>query len=163
MHSLCPECDERLSPGARQCVCGWKNPAYFKGRDKAPTDPEGWRCSWTNGNKRCRYPGAISDGLRGDGRYLCGFHFRGGDASEAARITDESYEWDGKADSYLAMRFAEQKAATNVRATSGEKPQAERVTGKLRNDAGGNAAIPIVHAAMAGLGDKVQPEYAADF
>jgi hypothetical protein len=162
MHSLCPECDERLNPAARQCVCGWKNPAYFKGKDKAPHDPDGWRCGWTNGNKQCRYPGSINSGLRGDGRYLCGFHFRGGDASEAARITDESYGWDGKPESYLAMRFAEQKSArANAGSEGGEKQAAPGVSRKLRNDAGGDAAIPIVHAAMAGLGDEVEPGYAA--
>ena len=164
MHSLCPECDERLSPGARQCVCGWKNPAYFKGKDKAPHDPDGWRCGWTNGMKRCRYPGAINSGLRGDGRYLCGFHFRGGDASEAARITDESYQWDGKADSYLAMRFAEQKAArANAGTARGEESKAAGVSRELRNDSRGNAFVPIVHAAMAGMEGNLQPDYAADF
>lgn len=136
MHSLCPECDERLSPGARQCVCGWKNPAYFRGSDKAPVDPQGWRCAWTNGNKRCRYPGAISSGQRGEGRYLCGFHFRGGDASEAARITDESYGWDGKPESYLALRIAGQRAA-NAGAVAREKQAGAGGAGIVRDDASG--------------------------
>lgn len=158
MHSLCPECDERLSPGARQCVCGWKNPAYFRGKDKAPHDPEGWRCGWTNGNKQCRYPGAINSGLRGDGRYLCGFHFRGGDASEAARITDESYEWDGKADSYLAMRFAEQKQA---RANAGTGSPQERAgayaASVFRDDAFGEAGVDGLPKKISALVPGLQP------
>ena len=136
MHSLCPECDERLSPGARQCVCGWKNPAYFRGVERATVDANHWRCVWTNGARRCRYPGTMSGGLKGDAKFYCAFHFRGGDASEAARITDESQGWDGKPESYLAMRFAAQRAASAYAGAIAREKQADSgVSGVVRNDA----------------------------
>lgn len=156
MYSACPECDERLNPSARQCACGWKNPALFRGSEKAFFDADHWRCAWVNGSRRCRYPGSVSHGLKGDAKYYCPFHFGGPDASEAARITDESYRWDGKPDSYLAMRIAAQKAP-NAGGNGREKPQGAGVSGQLRNDAGRNAAVPIVHAAMAGMAGEMEP------
>lgn len=159
MHSLCPECDERLSPGARQCVCGWKNPAYFKGREKALVDPDGWRCSWTNGAHRCRYPGSMSHGLKGDAKWLCAFHFREGDPSVAARITEESYEWDGKAESFIALRKASQVAKPAKPASAGaEERKGAYAASVFRDDEIGASTISIANAALAGLAPRVQSE-----
>lgn len=97
-YRVCPECAERLSPEARQCVCGWK-------QEKGPTrDLFHGKCTYTDGDDRCRFPGALSQAQKGDGRWLCAFHFFNGDPIHAARIVESSFKWDGKPDSYLRMR-----------------------------------------------------------
>lgn len=158
MHSLCPECDERLSPGARQCVCGWKNPAYFKGKEKALVDPDGWRCSWTNGAHRCRYPGSMSHGLKGDAKWLCAFHFREGDPSVAARITEESYEWDGKAESFIALRKASQVAKPAKPGGSGtEERKGTYAAREFRNDEFGEEGMAQLPKRISDLVPGFQP------
>ena len=103
-YRICPECSERLAHDARQCACGWKDPAHFKSGKSI--DPMHGKCTWTDGADRCRYPGSISSGFKGDGRFLCAFHFFNGDPIHAARIVQASFDWDGKPESYLALRKA---------------------------------------------------------
>jgi hypothetical protein len=45
------------------------------------------------GMERCRYPGSVSPGTRGEGPWFCRHHFICGDASEGGRIVAESREW----------------------------------------------------------------------
>ncbi len=100
---ICPECSERLSHDARQCACGWKDANSFKGKS---LDPFYGKCSYMDGTDRCRFPGALNHAQRGDGRWLCAFHFFNGDAIHAQRILQNSFDWDGKPESYLRMRQA---------------------------------------------------------
>ena len=97
--TLCPECDERLSPGARQCACGWKP----GGKGLAP-DPFAGLCAYTAGGDRCRFPASISHGLKVDGRYLCAFPFFNGDPIHAGRSVANIFYWAGNPASYLRMR-----------------------------------------------------------
>ena len=97
-YRVCPECSERLSPEARQCACGWK-------QDKGPAkDLFHGKCTYTDGDDRCRFPGALTSAQKGDGRWLCAFHFFNGDPIHAARIVESSFKWDGKPESYIRMR-----------------------------------------------------------
>ena len=97
-YRVCPECSERLSQEARQCACGWKESG------KKSVDPFHGKCTWVDGDDRCRFPGSMSHGLKGDGKFLCAFHFFNGDPIHAQRITQNSFDWDGKPESYLRMR-----------------------------------------------------------
>ena len=99
---VCTECSERLAPDARQCACGWKDPAYFGGGKSR--DPMHGKCSWFDGTDRCRFPGAITHAQKGDGKWFCAFHFFNGDPIHAARIVQASFDWDGSPEDYLRMR-----------------------------------------------------------
>lgn len=129
-------------------------------------------CSWNDSHgTTCKWPGPFSADTHGGGRYYCVWHWRafGLDRlemkSEGDRIVRDSYEWDGSPESYLARRIASQARtpAANAGTDGGKESQGPRVEGKLRNDAQRNAPIPIAHAALAGLGGDLQPEYGADF
>jgi hypothetical protein len=98
---VCPECSERLSSDARQCACGWKDASLS---NKRTVDPFHGKCSWFDGTDRCRFPGAMSHGLKGDGKLLCAFHFFNGDPTHGARIVKASFDWDGSPEDYLRLR-----------------------------------------------------------
>ena len=99
----CPECSERLSADARQCACGWKE---GKG-----VDPFHGKCAWKDGVDRCRFPGSISHGQRGEPPWYCAFHFFDTGAEHGARIVKSSFDWDGNPATYHAMRVAHQNRA----------------------------------------------------
>ena len=129
-------------------------------------------CSWNDSHSTsCKWPGVFSSDTHGGGRYYCIWHWRAFSLdkidmkAEGDRAVRESLEWDGSPESYLALRMqaAQHKKPAHARAESGEEPEAAGVSRELRNDARGNAAIPIVHAAMAGMEGNLQPDYAADF
>lgn len=113
-YRVCPECSERLSFEARQCACGWK-------QEKGPAkDLFHGKCTYTDGDDRCRFPGALTHAQKGDGRWLCAFHFFNGDPIHAARIVANSFEWDGKPDSYLRMRSAFQARSAMASVPGGQ-------------------------------------------
>ena len=99
---VCPECYERLSPDARQCACGWKEGSG------AAKDPFHGKCTWVDGGDRCRFPGSMSSAVRaGSDKWLCAFHFfNNGGGVHAARIVQNSFDWDGTPESYFQMRKA---------------------------------------------------------
>lgn len=99
----------------------------------------------------------MSDSLRGDGRWLCAFHFREGDPSVAARITDESYEWDGKAESFIALRKASQVAKPAKPASPADEERKSAYAARVfRDDEDGIQTVSIGNAALAGLAPRVQ-------
>lgn len=61
--------------------------------ERPRTDPERWRCSWTDGRERCHYPGSISSGTRGEGPWRCRFHFFCDDAVMGQRFIEESRDF----------------------------------------------------------------------
>lgn len=108
----CPECGAELKAAARSCrACGWESKGA---RSQAPVDPDHGRCSWVAGLGRCRFPGALSRGTHGDAPFYCAWHFQEPDAMRGEEIVRQSRDWDGSAESYMAMRKA--------RATTAETP-----------------------------------------
>ena len=52
------------------------------------------RCTWTATNgEPCRFPGTLSDGLKGDGRWMCPHHFRSNDQAASDEIVARSIRW----------------------------------------------------------------------
>jgi hypothetical protein len=104
--SQCPDCSRGLKPGGRNCICGWEAPQAPGSRrvDGPPADPERGRCDWVSGLGRCRFPGTLSEGTRGDLPFFCAWHFQCGDPAYGERVVRQSRDWDGMTESYLAMR-----------------------------------------------------------
>lgn len=116
-YRVCPECSERLDDNARRCACGWKP-------DSGPSrDPFHGKCGWVDGGDRCRFPGTNSHAMKGDGKWLCAFHFFNGDPAHASRIVANSFDWDGKPESYLRMRKEAASRPRVVSNTGGEGVQ----------------------------------------
>lgn len=69
-------------------------------------------CSWmtkTMPSVQCRWPGAYSNGLHGDGRWRCYMHHKLssdglGDTALADNVATESLDWDGSALDYIHYR-----------------------------------------------------------
>jgi hypothetical protein len=70
-----------------------------------PTSTRG-QCEWHANGTQCQFPGSVSHGQLGGGPWYCGWHFRCSDGAAGARIVEQSHEWDGRPESYLAMRRA---------------------------------------------------------
>ena len=105
----CPGCDRTLRLGAKSCSCGWAAADKPRSAPAPLADADRGRCAWTSGVTRCRFPGSMSHGLRGELPFFCPWHFRGPDQQAGAEIVRQSLEWDGKPESYLAMRRASMK------------------------------------------------------
>lgn len=121
-------------------------------------------CSWNSSNgTSCRFPGPFSSGTHGDSRYYCPFHWAlfSKDAffkrMEGDAIVRRSIEWDGKTESYLALRA---EAAKSARAFDGSAKAGEKsaqqgkdaIPSELRNEPGRNEGVSSFHVAMAGMG-----------
>lgn len=63
-------------------------------------------CEWNANISRCGFPGSMSHGQLGSGPWYCAWHFRCGDGATGAAIVRQSQKWDGKPETYLAMRRA---------------------------------------------------------
>lgn len=63
-------------------------------------------CEWNANGMRCCFPGVMSRGQLGGGPWYCGWHYRCEDGITGAQIVAQSHAWDGKPESYLAMRRA---------------------------------------------------------
>lgn len=101
----CPGCDRSLKPAARSCPCGWAMPdAIKRGEDEKRHDPHRGRCSWNGPAGRCRFPGALSNGTRGDQPFYCWLHFRCEDPVTGDLMTEKSNRWDGDFEALVAMR-----------------------------------------------------------
>lgn len=50
------------------------------------------QCSWISDGDQCEFPGTMSEGLKGDGRWLCPHHFRA-DRVTGAEIVERSKRW----------------------------------------------------------------------
>lgn len=127
-------------------------------------------CSWVGKGGSCRYPAGLSLDTHGKGRCYCIWHWRCFDLDgieqrlKGDRIVLESCEWDGKAESYLALRLADAKRekAHDAGANGREEQEGPGVAGQLRNDAERNAPVPIVRGPLARMGSYLQPIFAAD-
>lgn len=104
-------------------------------------------CSWNSGNgTSCRFPGPFSSGTHGDSRYYCPFHWAlfSKDAFckrlEGDAIVRRSLEWDGKTESYLALRTKMEKETGQPRA---------------RDDAAGAKPLPELPASVSSLVPRV--------
>lgn len=68
-------------------------------------------CSWVSNGEQCRFPGSMSDGLKGDGRWFCALHFRSKDDPIACdEIVQRSLRWEllpNRAEAWVAMRRKE--------------------------------------------------------
>ena len=67
-------------------------------------------CSWISNGEQCRFPGTMSDGLKGDGRWLCPFHHRTSDMVMADEIVERSKRWEAmpnRAEAWVAARKRE--------------------------------------------------------
>jgi len=69
-------------------------------------------CSWMTRSLpslQCRWPGAFSGGLHGDGRWRCYMHFKlsnegHGDSALADDVVNASLDWDGATLGYIQFR-----------------------------------------------------------
>lgn len=69
-------------------------------------------CSWLTSSipsRQCRWPGAFSSALNGEGRWRCYFHFKLlneglRDSALADEIVRQSEDWDGKPMEYILAR-----------------------------------------------------------
>lgn len=59
-------------------------------------------CSWVS-DRPCRFPAPFSHNTLG-GPWWCPWHFRCSTHQHGAEITEASYRWDGRPESYLEMR-----------------------------------------------------------
>lgn len=117
-------------------------------------------CSWVGYGGSCRYPGNLSLDTHGKGRCYCVWHWRCFDLDgieqrlKGDRIVRESFDWDGKAESYLALRLADSKRenAPDAGANGREKQEGAGVSGQLRDDAQRVAGVPIFRNALARVG-----------
>lgn len=101
---LCPECNRAVPRDAAACSCGWLIPQRL-GSSRSKSNPRHGRCAWTDTRGcGCQYPGALSQGTRGESPFYCGFHFLCDNASEGDAIVDRSQSWDGDMASYIELR-----------------------------------------------------------
>lgn len=78
----CPECSERLSPDARQCVCGWGKKTKIEHRRHDMI------CTWNSGAMTCSHPvGQFREGATSG---FCIFHRSNSSGSVAYNIASES-------------------------------------------------------------------------
>lgn len=100
----CLECNRAIPTRDSACSCGWVIPQRLTtGRPKS--NPRHGKCAWTDSRGcGCQYPGALSQGTRGEGPFFCGFHFLCGNAIAGDEIVRQSDSWDGDMASYIEMR-----------------------------------------------------------
>lgn len=100
--SECPVCDRKLKGGATACPCGWAAPGATKA---LPRDSHHGKCAWhSTSGQLCQFPAPFSHGQHGQGPWYCAWHFRGGDPRFMDAVVDQSHAWDGKPETYAAMR-----------------------------------------------------------
>lgn len=117
-------------------------------------------CSWNDSHgTSCKWPGPFCADTHGGNRWYCIWHWRafGLDRlemkTEGDRAVRESLEWDGTAESYLALRAKAPQAA---------KAQVAPVQAAVSGQDGGGA-VHSVHALVSGVVPDLQPEYSADW
>ena len=49
------------------------------------------QCAFSHGGKQCPAPGAVSQSVKGDGRFYCGAHFRARHSKEESILIMENY------------------------------------------------------------------------
>lgn len=86
----CPKCGSEHSNRLKKCGCGYemKN-GYTKPEHK---DPMHLCCSYMSGTSRCHYPGTMSAGTNGDGRFFCSAHYGEADPVIGSSIVFKSHE-----------------------------------------------------------------------
>lgn len=67
-------------------------------------------CTWNSSHgEQCRFPGTLSAGLKGDGRWMCPHHFRGPDRQQADELVASSIRWSELPDRAQAWNDARRK------------------------------------------------------
>lgn len=100
---LCHECNRHIPAGDAACSCGWLIPN--RSASRPVKDPKHGKCAWSSSyGRRCQYPGALSDGTKGESPFYCGFHFRCDNAIEGDAYVSQSEGWDGDMASYIDLR-----------------------------------------------------------
>lgn len=68
-------------------------------------------CSWLSNGEQCRFPGSISEAVKGDGRWLCALHYRSKDDPVLSdEIVSRSLKWEtlpNRAEAWVEMRRRE--------------------------------------------------------
>lgn len=67
----------------------------------------------------------MSNGTRGELPFYCAWHFGCGDPAIGDRVVAQSFAWDGKPESYLAMRRQRSVAAQTPMPEALRPPQRE--------------------------------------
>lgn len=86
----CPKCETEHRLHIKKCGCGHVF-GVKQSRDEE-RDPMRGCCEYSTGTSRCHYPGTLSDGTNGGGRWFCSAHDRETEPAVGAAIVYKSQE-----------------------------------------------------------------------